>query len=340
MGALLAVFVLLACLVLAPPVAADEVLFLNGDRLTGKIVSATGGKLVLKTEAAGNITIDLAKVKTFSTDAPVQLQVGEKAPVVESRVEAGPEGQVQREIPPGAAPQPLPIKDITAINPPPPAWHGSVALNGLFTTGNSETEQIGFTAHAAKRWDDDRFSLGGEYSYGRQKDQNTGVTSTTVNYGAGTMKYEHFFGKKIYGYAGFKIEHDGVAALVYRTTTGPGAGYQWFAGPTFNFATEAGMSWVHELFQDTPSHDFAALRLAYSLDWTPVKPLRLYNTLEYLPNVTDFGDYLLNINAGARVAVWEGLFGDFRIEYRYDSTPAPGRKTTDVRYILSAGWEF
>jgi hypothetical protein len=57
--------------------AADEVLFLNGDRLTGKIISATGGKLTIKTEAAGELTVDLTKVKTFSTDEPVTLKTGD-----------------------------------------------------------------------------------------------------------------------------------------------------------------------------------------------------------------------------------------------------------------------
>lgn len=46
-------------LLMAGPVGADEVFLLNGDRLTGKIVSATGGKLILNTDAAGGITIDL-----------------------------------------------------------------------------------------------------------------------------------------------------------------------------------------------------------------------------------------------------------------------------------------
>jgi len=234
----------------------------------------------------------------------------------------------------------IPIKDIVAINPPPPAFHGSVALNGLFTTGNSETEQLGFTAHAVKRWLDDRFSLGGEYSYGRQKDQNTGVTSTTVDYGAGFMKYEHFFTEKFYGYAGFKIEHDGVAGLTYCTTTGPGAGYQWFESPPSTSRPKRGSPGSTKLFENTGSRDLAALRFFYSVDWTPVKPLKLYNTVEYLPNIADWGEYLLNIDAGARATVWEGLFGDFRIEYRYNSRPDPGRKTTDVGYILSAGWAF
>jgi hypothetical protein len=41
----------LACVLLrAGSAVADEVIFLNGDRLTGKILSAAGGKLVLKTD--------------------------------------------------------------------------------------------------------------------------------------------------------------------------------------------------------------------------------------------------------------------------------------------------
>jgi hypothetical protein len=67
---------LVCALALAGTAAATEVIFLNGDRLTGKIVSAAGGKLILKTERAGDVTIDLSKVKTFSTDEPVDLRVG------------------------------------------------------------------------------------------------------------------------------------------------------------------------------------------------------------------------------------------------------------------------
>ena len=73
-------------------VGVDEVIFLNGDRLTGTIVSAAGGKLILKTEAAGEITIDLAKVKTFSTDPPVDVRVGDNKTPHDTKVTAGPEG--------------------------------------------------------------------------------------------------------------------------------------------------------------------------------------------------------------------------------------------------------
>jgi hypothetical protein len=87
---------LLTCalsLALAGPVAADEILFLNGDRLTGKIVSADGGKLTIKTENAGDVTVDLAKVKTFSTDEPIVLKSGDTT--LRSKVTGGADGTVQ-----------------------------------------------------------------------------------------------------------------------------------------------------------------------------------------------------------------------------------------------------
>jgi len=323
----------------ATPAAADEVLFLNGDRLTGRIVKAAGGKLVLRTEAAGDITIDLKTVKTFSTDEPVQLKVHEST-VLKSPVTAIPEGGVAAAPTPKAAPQPLALEDITAINPPGPVWTGSFALNGLFITGNTETQQIGFSGWLKKRWEDDRLSLGTQYHYGREKDPDSGDEVTSVDYGLLYGKYDHFLNKKPYALGQLKAERDGVARLDLRLTPSVGLGYQGFEGPTFNLSTEAGLAWVYERFESTGTREYFAPRLAYSVDWTPVTILKLYHTLEYLPRFDDAQDYLLNIEAGLRTTVWKGFFSEFKIEFRYDGEPAPGRRRADTRYIVGVGWQF
>ena len=41
-----------------------------------------------------------------------------------------------------------------------------------------------------------------------------------------------------------------------------------------------------------------------------------------------------------RLRIGEGLFAEAKIELRYDSTPAPGAKKDDVRYLLGVGWSF
>lgn len=328
-------------LVLSPvgPTRGDEVLFLNGDRLSGKILKATGGKLTIKTDGAGDVVVDMSKVKTFSTDAPVEVGVKSQAPV-SADVGAGPDRYVETAPAPGAPPEPVAIADISAINSP-PAWTGSLSLNGLLTTGNSDTEQLGFRGSLSKRWPSDRLTFAAEYSYGRQEDPRTREKSTTIDYAMALAKYDHFFTKKFYGYLGTKAERDKVAELELRLAPGAGVGYQWFERPTFNLSTEAGLAWVYENYHRTGSSEFFGPRLAYSVDWIPVQPLTLFHKLEYIPSFQDLGgDYLLNIDAGARLAVWKGLFAELRYEFRFDSTPASGRQRTDQRYILGAGWAF
>lgn len=333
-------YTLLFLLVLAGPAGADEVLFLNGDRLTGKILSATGGKLVVKTDAAGQVTIDLAKVRTFSTDEPVRMRVGE-ATQLDSKVGPGPEGKVEATMVPGATPQPLAIQEIVAINPPLPAWKGSFSLNGQLTSGNSETEQLGVRLALAKRWERDRLSFGAAYSFGRQEDPDTGDKVTTADYGQAFAKYEHDIIKMLYGYGQVKVEHDGVADLNFRFTPGAGVGYRWFEGPRFNLSTEAGLAYVYEDYETTGTNDYLAARLAYAVDWRPVDWLKLYHDLEYLPSFSNFAEeYLMNANAGLQLGVWRGLFTDFRFEFRYNNAPPPGREKEDTRFIVGIGWEF
>lgn len=99
-------------LALAGPVAADEILFLNGDRLTGKIGSADGGKLMIKTENAGDVTVDLAKIKTFSTDEPIVLKSGDTT--LRSKITGGADGTVQVVPVEGGALQVIALKDPSA----------------------------------------------------------------------------------------------------------------------------------------------------------------------------------------------------------------------------------
>jgi putative salt-induced outer membrane protein YdiY len=330
---------LVVSLALAGRAAADEILFLNGDRLTGKIVSADAGKLTIKTENAGEVTVDLAKVKTFSTDEPIVIKTGDTT--LSSKVTGGADGTVQVVPVAGGTPQVVALKDVAKINPPPVKWTGSIVGNALITTGNSETENFGISLNAVRRTELDRITLAGAYYYGRQQIKDTDQKETTIDNWFLFGKYDYFLTKQVYLYGSTRVEQDNIADLNLRLTLSGGAGYQWFERPTFNFFTEAGLAWVYEDFKHDGTDDHAAARLAYHVDWTPVKPLKFFHNLEYLPNITDwFGDYNLNLDAGLRATVYEGFFAEAKIELRYDSTPAPGAKKEDVRYLFGVGWSF
>jgi putative salt-induced outer membrane protein YdiY len=326
-------------LVLAGQAAADEILLVNGDRLTGTIVGAAGGKLTIKTEAAGEISVDLAKVKTFSTDRPVVFRVGDTT--LRSRAAPGADGTIQVVPVPGGAPQVIALKDLAQINPPPVKWTGSLTANGMVTRGNSETTNLGVSLNAVRRSEQDRITLGAGYAYGRQKDQDTGDESSTVDNMFGAAKYDHFLSKRLYLFGAVRAERDRIADLDLRFTPSLGAGYQWYETPTFNLFSEAGLAWVYEDYRDQGSEDHFAARLAYHVDWTPYKAVTLFHNLEWLPAFDEpFDDYNLNGDVGLRATIIQGFFAEAKVELRYDATPAPGNEKEDVRYLVGIGWSF
>jgi putative salt-induced outer membrane protein YdiY len=298
----LLVSVLALSLVLVARAGADEIQFLNGDRLTGKILSAEGGKLVIKTETVGDITVDLSKVKTISTDEPIVVKVGDST--FKSKQEPGEDGTVQVVPVEGGAPQALALKDLTQLNPTPVKWTGFITVNALVARGNSESENLGASANAVRRSEIDRMTFGAGYYYGRQKNKTTGDNETNVNNWFVLGKCAFFLTKHFYLYAAARAERDRIADLDLRLIAGGGIGYQWFETPTFNLNTEAGLAWVYENFTHEPSEDHLAARLAYHVDWTPHNLLKLFHSLEYLPRVTElFVDYNMNLDARFRATV-------------------------------------
>jgi putative salt-induced outer membrane protein YdiY len=317
----------------------DEIQFINGDRLTGKIKSAADGKMVISTDVAGDVTVDLAKVKTFTTTEPIELHVGEKN-VIKTTVTSGPQGSVQAAAATGMPGGAIAIKDIKTINPPPVKWTGAVAANGLLTRGNSNTENFGLTIDAQRRAEQDRISINAGYLYGRQKNPDTGERTTTTDNWFLFGKYDYFFSKRFFAFASARVERDRIAELALRFTPAAGVGYQWIEKPDINFLTEAGLAWVYEDFENADSDDHFALRLAYRFNKKLKDKANFFHNLEYLPSIEDFSDFNLNTDAGVRVTLTKNMFTEFKIEWKFDNQPAPGAAESDLRYLLGVGWAF
>jgi putative salt-induced outer membrane protein YdiY len=320
--------------------SADEVLFNNGDKLTGTIVSADGGKLKIKSAVAGEITVDMKDVKTFSTDEPITLQFKD-GNVLKDKVAAATTQNTVRTTGSGAvAAQDLDLTLVQKVNPPPVRWTGALVAGAIIASGNTESQNYNLTFDASRRSDEDRLTFGAGYYFGRQTDQDTGITSTTTDNWFLQSKYDYFLSEKWYAYGNARIERDRIAELDLRFTPGVGVGYQWVERPDFNFNTEAGLSWVYEDYETGDSDSHFAARLAYHLDRAINEKVKLFHNLEYLPSLERADDFNVNADAGVRVSMTETMFGEAKLEWRYDATPAPGAEKNDLRWVLGVGWTF
>src|SRR5687767_11819342 len=96
----------LLCLALAAvpsSLLADTVWLKNGDKLTGTIQLFDSGKLLLQTEYAGSITLDVKKIATLESDR--ELLVKQNDFVGEHAKSLKPAGQGQVELINGTAPR-------------------------------------------------------------------------------------------------------------------------------------------------------------------------------------------------------------------------------------------
>lgn len=317
---------------------ADEVLFRNGDKLTGKIVSAEDGKLKIRSTVAGTVEVDMANVKTFSSEGPVALKLKDGTIIWQPVAAAEKPGEVA--IQGGAvAAQTVPIDSIRTINQK-DSWTGSVVAGGLITRGNSNTEAVNISADVTRRTDTGRLNLNGQYLFGRQEDPTTGEKSTSTDNWRLGAKYDYFFNEQLYAFGSFGVEKDRIANLDIRLTPAVGVGYQWIERKDFNVFTEAGLAYVYEDYEGQEASENISLKLAYHVDKQLREGLTVFHNLTFYPSIESISDYYLLTDAGIRADLTDSFFTEFKVEFKYDSSPAENSSRSDLRYILGVGWSF
>jgi putative salt-induced outer membrane protein YdiY len=332
------------CLVLCvQSIHADEVIFKNGDRLTGKIEHLADGKLVFKSNVAGTVTVDISDVQTLSSDAPITVHLKDETVLKQKVAKAGPnrfaiEGSETLEA------QEFGLAAISSINPPAkpkPKWLGDISAGLTSTHGNTKTETVSASANLRKRTEKDRTQVSADYARGRQRDTNTGQMETTEDWWRTKGKYDYFLTKKLYGYVDGRYEKDAIAQLDRRVIAGGGGGYQWIESEDMSFSTEGGFASLYEKFDNqTTSNSEVSVQAGYNFDKQLMKKVKFIHDLTWYPSTEKFSDYYLTSTGEIRAHFTDRMFTNFKAIFDYDSTPAIGAGNTDVKYIWGIGWSF
>ncbi len=331
-----AAFVFAAVAASAPGLA-DEVLFKNGDKLTGKVESMEGGKLAISGTVAGKITVDVGSINTFSTAAPLRIRLQDGSTIVQ-KVNAAAPGQIALAPAGVLAPQNLPLSQIKFINFN-DRWTGNIVAAGAISRGNTNTETLNASGNLVRRGDRDRITVDGGYLFGREKIVNGSSHETANDWWIGG-KYDYYFTPKFYGYLNARVERDLIAGINLRLTPGGGVGYQWFDRPDFHLSSEGGVSWLYRDYSHDGTDESVALRLAYHVDKKLNQYLTAFHNMEYFPGLDSLNDYYFNADAGLRATITDHLFTEFKVNYKYDARPAPGKGSSDQRFILGVGYNF
>lgn len=220
-------------------------------------------------------------------------------------------------------------------------WNGNVALGLSIANGNSSAYQGTAGAALDKLWKKDEwhFGLNGQYAVTNPErdDQNT-----TANNVRGVIGYRHLLDERLYGYAGEEVMHDDVSDITYRFISSTGMGYFFIKEPATRLRGEAGPAWIYERVSgsDPGHHNYCAARFAERFEHDFSKNAKIWQSLEYLPQIDAWGNYLVNAEIGAEALLTGTLSLRAVARDQYNSQPPAGSKSNDITLIAAIVYKF
>ena len=217
--------------------------------------------------------------------------------------------------------------------PPPPKWETAATLGFSLTSGNSDTLLLTAIIKTQKKGPVDEWGFGADGAYGE--------TDSTVNNNNihGYGQYNRLFGQRWYAYARADALYDAIADVNYRITISPGAGYYLIKEKDTSLAAELGPGLVTQNLGGDES-TYATLRVAGRFEHKFSEHARMWAKAEYLPQFSDFGNYLLNGEIGLGATLTKKLELTVILQDNYASEPAADKKNNDLKLITGITYKF
>lgn len=327
---------------------ADQIVLKNGDRLTGSIEKSNDKTLVIKTEFAGEVTVQWPAVKEINSTQSLHVSLSDGKTV--SGTVTTSEGNLTVATASSGAIT-MPLTAVTkvfgegeqaayekSLHPGLlEGWKGGANVGFALTRGNSETKSLAVAFTADRKTLHDHLGLYTNSVYAT--DDAPGTThATTANAVQGGTRYDHDLNPRLFAYVGADFQTDALQTLDLRSVVGGGLGLHVIKSDRTTLDLLGGASYTREKYSLLPSRSFAAAsvgeELSHELGMNTVLTEKLY----FFPNLNDRGEYRATFNFGTVTKIgkwlgWQNAFGDI-----YVTNPPAGARQNDI--LLTTGLNF
>ena len=222
-------------------------------------------------------------------------------------------------------------------------WESTATAGVTLTRGNSKTFLASLALNTKRTFEHDELLFGANAGYGENSTTDANGTKTdhvTDSYVKAFGQWNHLFSAQTY--AGVRVagEHDDTAALTYRLLISPLAGYYFLKETNQFLVGEIGPSYVREKFFGEDVHNYIALRVAERGEHKFNSGAKIWESVEWLPKVQDFQNYLVNAEAGVSAPINKALSVSLVLQDSYKSVPAKGKLKNDLKLIAGATYNF
>lgn len=342
----------------------DELIFTDGERLIGHLVSAKGKTVTFKSDMAGEITVDWSKVQELHTASQfavipkdVKLRGAKDAP-------KAPQGAIemtnQRIIitPAGQPPQTVPVPDAANVVTETAfqnalhhisffqAWKGTltggVSLVRATQDNTTLTTSISLVrAVPTESWVDprDRTIVDFSSSYGKLTQPNTPEIKTSIYHA--DAERDEYFTPRFYGFGALAYDHNFSQGLDLQQTYGGGIGYTAIQNSSATLDLKGNFDYIRQSFQlATQNKNLAAGSVAERYNRTMAHGIVLNEQLTFTPALNNSKAYTGFGSAGVTVPVYKRFNISSNVTDSFLNDPPPGFKKNSVQFTTGVTYSL
>jgi len=213
-------------------------------------------------------------------------------------------------------------------------WKRTLSVGINSSRGNSDTLFSTGSFDAERDRTADMLRFGVRASYGTQDDD------TTAREASLSSEYHRKISERFFWLFSGMLEHDAVAELDYRYTAGAGAGYYLIRQEKQKLEAGAALTYVGQKFDDGSKDNYVALQMKERYEVRPNAGMKFWNSLAFLPNVSDVSVFLLRGEAGMEAALNSRLSLRVVVRDEYNSEPAAGLKKNNLTMSTMLSYSF
>jgi putative salt-induced outer membrane protein YdiY len=324
---------------------ADQIVLKNGDRLTGSIEQSDTKTLVIKTEFAGEVTVQWPAVQEINSTQALHVTLSDGKTLTGTVTTS--EGNLAVATPNmGTVTEPKTSvaklfgeKEQAAyeksLHPGLlESWKGGATVGFGLTRGNSQTKNLALAFIADRKTLHDHLGLYTNSVYATN-DAPGATPATTANAVQGGIRYDHDFTPRLFAYVGADFQTDALQTLDLRSVFGGGLGWHAIKNDRTTLDLLGGINYTREKYTLLPSRSFAAASAGEELSHKLGMNTLLTQKLYFFPDLNDTGEYRATFNFGTVTKIskwlgWQNAFGDI-----YVTNPPAGAKQNDI--LLTTG---
>lgn len=322
---------------------ADTVRLDNGSLLVGEITAIRQGKVSLKTDFAGTLSVPLERIAALQTTGPLRVAVRQHGEttgtlaIEEDKLEiSGPETLLVAAksdlVAAGPANQPLERKTPAPAPPPAdPRWGYEASVAYRARTGNTENTRLHLGAAAEKKWDKKTLKFYATWLHAENRNR------TTENELIGGADFERQLNERFLWYARTELEQDEIEQIDLRATLASGIGWYAVRNDSREVRLRSGLQYRWESYDHaTPDDSSFGLELGARHVWKASPWGRLVNDVVYSSDFEDWADYRIVHESSfdiplARSRHWRLRLG---LSHEYNNQVAPKIERLDTSYFL------